>query len=101
MNKIYLKYRPSTPVFDLLEHKYQDKWIQEKRKSELCRRYKENERNKSANSSKGYCETRASRMRRYSPPVDPTPLWQMSKFQKVNEVEYYLRVEIYSHIKGT
>lgn len=72
--------KPSTPVFDLLEHKYQDTWLEETRQSELLQRKKENERNKSEN--KGYSETRASRLRRYSPPVDSGPLWQMSKFQR-------------------
>lgn len=30
--------RPSTPIFDLLEHKYQDKWLQSRRQQELTNR---------------------------------------------------------------
>ena len=30
--------RPSTPVFELLEHKYQDKWLAARRESELAQR---------------------------------------------------------------
>ena len=33
--------RPSTPVFDLLEHKYQDRWLQERRAQELAKRKSE------------------------------------------------------------
>ena len=32
--------RPSTPVFDLLEHKYQDRWLSIRREAELTRRAK-------------------------------------------------------------
>jgi len=76
--------KPSTPVFDLLEHKYQDRWLLEKRKNELANVVLGEERAKSK-SARGYsyCETRASRLRRYSPPVDAPPLWQMTKYQKV------------------
>ena len=30
--------RPSTPVFDLLENKYQEKWLLKRREAELARR---------------------------------------------------------------
>ncbi|XP_062572925.1 cilia- and flagella-associated protein 77-like [Saccostrea cucullata] len=33
--------RPSTPIFDLLEHKYQDKWLQQRRQQELAKRKEE------------------------------------------------------------
>ena len=32
--------RPSTPVFELLEHKYQDKWLTARREAELARQSK-------------------------------------------------------------
>jgi len=32
--------RPSTPVFDLLEHRYQEKWLQERREAEKKQREK-------------------------------------------------------------
>lgn len=33
--------RPSTPVHDLLEHRYQDQWLQERRSTEMAKRQKE------------------------------------------------------------
>lgn len=36
-----LCFRPSTPIFDLLEHKYQDKWLQQRRQQELANRKEE------------------------------------------------------------
>lgn len=71
--------RPSTPVFDLLEHKYQDRWLQERRKSEMSKREKMQQKQ---NLNKGIYETRASLLRKYCPPVDQPPLWQMPRFQK-------------------
>jgi len=80
INTVYgVPTKPSTPVFDLLEHKYQDKWLEEIHLGEESKLHKKSERNQGMHS---YGETRASRLRRYSPPVDPPPLWQMSKFQK-------------------
>ena len=35
-------FRPSTPIFDLLEHKYQDKWLQQRRQLEVAKRTEEN-----------------------------------------------------------
>lgn len=71
--------RPSTPVFDLLEHKYQDRWLQERRKSEMSKREKVQQKQ---NLNKGIYETRASLLRKHCPPVDQPPPWQMPKFQK-------------------
>ncbi|XP_062583256.1 cilia- and flagella-associated protein 77-like isoform X2 [Saccostrea cucullata] len=70
--------RPSTPIFDLLEHKYQDKWLQQRRQQELAKRKEETQQKR--NPSKVY-ETRASLLRTYQNPVEPAPLWQMSKFK--------------------
>lgn len=85
--------RPSTPIFDLLEHKYQDKWLQERRKLELAKRQEENKMGRSTHSagilsslqkrSPGQVyETRASLLRTYQNPVDADPLWQMPRFTK-------------------
>jgi len=71
--------KPSTPVFDLLEHKYRDTWLNEAHRDQLTLKKKEREMKKTA--SKTYAETCASRLRRYSPKVDPPPLWQMPKFK--------------------
>lgn len=72
--------KPSTPVFDLLEHKYIEKWHEEMRLFDLAKRASRKDRNPVPQFT--YRETRASRLRRHSPPVDPPALWQMSKFQK-------------------
>ncbi|XP_052790389.1 cilia- and flagella-associated protein 77-like isoform X1 [Mya arenaria] len=84
--------RPSTPIFDLLEHKYQDKWLQERRKLELAKRQEESKMGRYTHSagvinsaqkrSPGQVyETRATLLRTYQNPVDPDPLWQMPKFK--------------------
>lgn len=72
--------KPSTPVFDLLEHKYQEHWVKQNLTASLAARQREEQ--KSGSKMKSYCETRASRLRRYSPPVEGKPLWQMKRFQK-------------------
>ncbi|XP_077986642.1 cilia- and flagella-associated protein 77-like [Glandiceps talaboti] len=69
--------RPSTPVFDLLEHKYQDRWLQDRRKTELAKREKIQQKTLT---NKGIYETRASLLRKYAPPIDSPPLWQLPKF---------------------
>lgn len=71
--------RPSTPVFDLLEHKYQDRWLQERRKTELTKRERHQEKQ---NMNRGIYETRASLLRKFCPPVEDPPLWQMSRFSR-------------------
>ncbi|XP_033096003.1 cilia- and flagella-associated protein 77-like [Anneissia japonica] len=73
--------RPSTPVFDLLEHKYQDRWLQERRKTELAKRERDQEKE---TAQKGIYETRASLLRKYCPPVDGEPLWHMPRFRKTS-----------------
>lgn len=71
--------RPSTPIFDLLEHKYQDKWLQQRRHLELAKRQEESKQRRSPGC---VYETRASLLRTYQNPVEQAPLWQMPKFTK-------------------
>jgi len=69
--------RPSTPIHDLLEHKYQDRWLGDRRSAELTKKQKaETQR---LTPGKVY-ETRASMLRNYQVPVQSAPLWQMPKF---------------------
>ncbi|XP_030062693.1 cilia- and flagella-associated protein 77 [Microcaecilia unicolor] len=70
--------RPSTPFFDLLEHKYRELWIkQQKQRDEVERlRYKEKIQRKLYN-------TRTTILRKYQPPLDPAPLWHLPHFKKV------------------
>ncbi|KAL5012640.1 hypothetical protein ScPMuIL_011191 [Solemya velum] len=72
--------RPSTPIFDLLEHKYQDKWLQSRRQQELTNR-QENTKVCKKTPGKVY-DTRATLLRTYQYPVDPAPLWQMPRFAR-------------------
>jgi len=72
--------KPSTPVFDLLEFKYQERWHEEMRQYDLAKRQTRKERNPVPH--KTYRETRASKLRRHSPPVEPPTLWQMPRFRK-------------------
>nr|CAB3230275.1 cilia- and flagella-associated protein 77-like [Phallusia mammillata] len=71
--------RPSTPVFDLLEHKYQDRWLATRRESELARRARTVQQKKI--DGRIY-ETRASLLRKYQPLVEDPPLWQMPRFSQ-------------------
>lgn len=79
--------RPSTPIFDLLEHKYQDKWLQQRRQLELAKRQEENkecpsEKEMQKRMPGQVYETRASLLRTYQNPVEPDQLWHMPKFAK-------------------
>lgn len=80
--------RPSTPIYDLLEHKFQDKWIQQRYQQEIKQRKEEQHgsRFSSARSSKKsgllLYNTRATLLRTYQNPVEETPLWQMPRFTK-------------------
>jgi len=71
--------RPSTPVHDLLEHRYQDQWLSERRGIEMAKRQKEE--TKKLTPGKVY-ETRASLLRIHQVPVEPAPLWQLPRFSK-------------------
>lgn len=99
--------RPSTPVFDLLEHKFQDRWLSNRRKVELDKRERTVQQVCMFTLTlilaikyiiniylKVFClfqqkldgriyETRASLLRKYQPRVESAPLWQMPKYNKV------------------
>lgn len=70
--------RPSTPIFDLLEHKYQDKWLMSRRQMELTKRQEETKQRRNPNE---VYTTRASLLRTYQNPVDEVPLWQLPRFK--------------------
>jgi len=71
--------RPSTPIFDLLEHKYQDRWIKDKSKELQAKKSAEI---KASRGTGMIYETRASLLRTYQNPVEPAPLWQLPRFTK-------------------
>ncbi|XP_050388519.2 cilia- and flagella-associated protein 77 [Patella vulgata] len=68
--------RPSTPIFDLLEHKYQDKWLQQRQQEELAKKKEKIKKNAGV-----VYETRASLLRTYQNPVESGPLWQLPRFK--------------------
>jgi len=68
--------RPSTPIYDLLEHKFQDKWISQRRNQELAKRRDEKQNNLML------YETRTNLLRTYQNPVEEQQLWQMPRFTK-------------------
>uniref|UniRef100_V9L7F1 Cilia- and flagella-associated protein 77 n=1 Tax=Callorhinchus milii TaxID=7868 RepID=V9L7F1_CALMI len=66
--------RPSTPMFDLLEHKYQQKWLEEQR---LADKAKKKKKLREVKIGKIY-ETRSSILRKHvtkveEPPIRPPP----------------------------
>ncbi|XP_029469552.1 cilia- and flagella-associated protein 77 isoform X2 [Rhinatrema bivittatum] len=70
--------RPSTPFFDLLEHKYRELWIKQQKLRDEAERLRYREK-----IQKRLYDTRTTLLRKYQPPVDPAPLWQLPRFKKV------------------
>ncbi|XP_053415079.1 cilia- and flagella-associated protein 77 isoform X1 [Nycticebus coucang] len=74
-----IRARPSTPFFDLLQHRYQQLWVQEQKATQKAIKL---EKKQKVVLGKLY-ETRSSQLRKYKPPVKLTALWHMPHFQKV------------------
>ncbi|XP_058380351.1 cilia- and flagella-associated protein 77 isoform X1 [Diceros bicornis minor] len=74
-----IRARPSTPFFDLLQHRYQQLWVQEQKATQKAIKL---EKKHKVILGKLY-ETRSSQLRKYKPPVQLDALWQMPHFQKV------------------
>ncbi|KAM9206860.1 cilia- and flagella-associated protein 77 [Dugong dugon] len=71
--------RPSTPFFDLLQHRYQQLWVQEQKAAQKAIKM---EKKHKVILGKLY-ETRSCQLRKYKPPVKLDALWHMPHFQKV------------------
>uniref|UniRef100_A0A2K6ENI2 Cilia and flagella associated protein 77 n=1 Tax=Propithecus coquereli TaxID=379532 RepID=A0A2K6ENI2_PROCO len=71
--------RPSTPFFDLLQHRYQQLWVQEQKATQKAIKL---EKKQKVILGKLY-ETRSSQLRKCKPPARPDALWRMPHFQKV------------------
>ncbi|KAM9326821.1 cilia- and flagella-associated protein 77 [Gastrophryne carolinensis] len=71
--------RPSTPIFELMEHKYQNLWLEQQRQATEALRIMAKQKNKLSKMQ----ETRTTMLRRYQPPADPEPLWHLPRFQKI------------------
>ncbi|KAM5331880.1 cilia- and flagella-associated protein 77 [Glossophaga mutica] len=74
-----IRARPSTPLFDLLQHRYQQLWVQEQKAAQKAIKL---EKKHKMILGKLY-ETRSSQLRKYKPPVKLDALWHMPHFQKV------------------
>ncbi|XP_038601540.1 cilia- and flagella-associated protein 77 [Tachyglossus aculeatus] len=74
-----IRARPSTPLFDILQHKYQHLWLEEQRKAAKVQNV---EKKPKIKLGKVY-ETRTTLLRKYQPPLKLDPLWHMPHFQKV------------------
>ncbi|XP_042537152.1 cilia- and flagella-associated protein 77 [Dipodomys spectabilis] len=70
--------RPSTPFFDLLQHRYQQLWVQEQKATQAAIKL---EKKQKVVLGKLY-DTRSSHLRKYKPPVKLDSLWHMPHFQK-------------------
>ncbi|KAI6660950.1 hypothetical protein LOD99_13673 [Oopsacas minuta] len=71
--------RPSTPINELLEHKYQERWVQERKRS-LLEEFDRNEDERRA--LRTVNQTKTSLMRKKTPTVECYTFWQMPRFQK-------------------
>ncbi|XP_052037952.1 cilia- and flagella-associated protein 77 [Apodemus sylvaticus] len=74
-----IRSRPSTPFFDLLQHRYQQLWVQEQKATQQAIKM---EKKQKVILGKLY-ETRSSQLRKYKPPVKLDALWHMPHFKKV------------------
>ncbi|KAM3911350.1 cilia- and flagella-associated protein 77 [Leptodactylus fuscus] len=71
--------RPSTPIYDLIEHKYQRLWLEQQFAASEALRVMSKEKIRLQKVQ----DTRTSVLRRYQPPTDPAPLWKLPRFEKV------------------
>lgn len=74
-------YRPSTPIYELLEHKYQDKWIAE-RSGHLERGRKQQYQTNAEFKKGNFAVNRTMVLRMHQDAVEPQALWTMPKFSK-------------------
>ncbi|XP_072840805.2 cilia- and flagella-associated protein 77 [Pogona vitticeps] len=71
--------RPSTPFFDLLQHKYKEMWMEQQRaliKAEKAEKQQQKRRGK-------VYDTRTTLLRKHQPPMKEEHLWRIAHFQKV------------------
>jgi len=69
--------RPSTPIAEVLQNHFHDEWLETMQKKQAAAR---KEQTDAANAFKGSYHTKSSLLRQAKIPVEPKPLWKMSKF---------------------
>ncbi|XP_067867960.1 cilia- and flagella-associated protein 77 [Heterodontus francisci] len=70
--------RPSTPMFDMLEHKFQKEWIEEQKVRDKIKKKKTHQ----VSITKNY-QTRAAVLSKAVPQVDPAPIVHPRRYQKI------------------
>uniref|UniRef100_A0A8C8SN06 Cilia and flagella associated protein 77 n=1 Tax=Pelusios castaneus TaxID=367368 RepID=A0A8C8SN06_9SAUR len=78
--------RPSTPFFDLLQHRYKEAWMEQQRAITVAQQVGK----KKVTKRKVY-ETRTTLLRKHQPPVKLDSLWHMPHFQKVGSKNGHLQ----------
>ncbi|XP_061463475.1 cilia- and flagella-associated protein 77-like [Rhineura floridana] len=71
-------FRPSTPIIDVLQHKFGDQWVEEHQKPQIMIKEKQHQRKRRG---KTY-DTRTVMLRKYQIPMKMDPLWHMPQFRK-------------------
>jgi len=69
--------RPSTPIAEVLEHRFRERWFESMRNKQAAAK---KEQRDAANAFKGSYHTKSSLLRQAQIPVEPKPLWKLSKF---------------------
>ena len=72
--------RPSTPVFELLRHKYQAKWLEDMKEAQRQSKATDTQKKRRLGNIR---ETQASILRKYIEPVEPGPYWHMRRFRSI------------------
>ncbi|XP_040462682.1 cilia- and flagella-associated protein 77 [Falco naumanni] len=68
--------RPSTPFFDLLQHRYKELWMEQQRALTAAQRVQEKKKNKVR-------ETRTTFLRKHPLPAKKESFWHLPQFEKV------------------
>ncbi|KAF1505658.1 Cilia- and flagella-associated protein 77, partial [Megadyptes antipodes antipodes] len=68
--------RPCTPLFDLLQHKYKELWMEQQRALTAAQRIEKKKKDK-------VCETRTTFLRKHPVPAKEESFWHLPRLEKV------------------
>ncbi|NXW57353.1 CFA77 protein, partial [Eurystomus gularis] len=68
--------RPSTPFFDLLQHKYKELWMEQQRALTVAQQEEKKKKVKA-------CETRTTLLRKHPPPAKVESFWHPPRLEKI------------------
>jgi hypothetical protein len=86
-----MPHRPSTPINEVLEHRYLREWIEAMEKQETDREASKKEASKAIS---GAYHTKASWLKNAKIPVEEKPLWKMSRFRSVEAAVDSFRTDL-------